>query len=150
MKLAQALSERSDLQTRLAQMTQRLTNNAIVQEGDAPAEDPSALLSECDQTLARLEELVSRINLTNAATKIDGVTLTELISRRDALKRKVALLRTFLDAASARVDRYSRTEIRLQSTVDVAALRKDVDRMSKELRETDEKIQEQNWLTELL
>ena len=41
-------------------------------------------------------------------------------------------------------------EIRIRSTVDVRSMQKEVDRMSKELRELDEKIQETNWTTELL
>jgi len=46
MKLAQALQERSDLQTRLRQLEERLCQNATVQEGEVPAEDPAALLEE--------------------------------------------------------------------------------------------------------
>ncbi|MBR5980520.1 MAG: hypothetical protein IK035_00805, partial [Firmicutes bacterium] len=57
--------------------------------------------------------------------------------------------RTFLDNASSTVDRYSRSEIVIQSTVSVAKLQKQVDALSKELRELDEKIQELNWTTEL-
>ena len=40
MKLAQALQERSDLQTRLRQLEERLCQNATVQEGEAPRRGP--------------------------------------------------------------------------------------------------------------
>ena len=46
MKLAEALQLRGDLQKRLEQLSSRLYNNATVQEGEAPAEDPAALLEE--------------------------------------------------------------------------------------------------------
>ena len=59
-------------------------------------------------------------------------------------------MREFLDKASEKVTRYSKTEIKILSTVSVSELQKEVDRLSKELRETDEKIQEVNWTTELL
>ena len=59
-------------------------------------------------------------------------------------------MRSFLDAASARVDRYSRTEIKVHSSVSVSALQQELDRRSKSLRELDEHIQELNWTTELL
>lgn len=36
------------------------------------------------------------------------------------------------------------------STVEVADIQKEVDVLSKELRETDERIQELNWTTELI
>lgn len=150
MKLATALTERSDLQRRLLELSTRLNNNAKVQEGDSPAEEPSALLEELDGIFLRLEELIGRINLTNSRTLVDGVSMTQLLARRDCLKLRLSTLRGFLDAASAKVERYSRTEIKIQSSVDVRALQKDVDKLSKALRETDEKIQELNWTTELL
>ena len=48
MKLANALSQRSELQTRIRQLEDRLNNNALVQEGERPAEDPMELLKELD------------------------------------------------------------------------------------------------------
>ena len=59
-------------------------------------------------------------------------------------------MRDFLTVSSDRVSRYSKTEIRIHSTVPVAELQKQVDSYAKELRTVDEKIQELNWLTELL
>ena len=152
MKLATALSERAELQRKLSELGTRLNNNAKVQDGEAPAEDPRELLSELDGALARLEELMARINLTNSSTKTpaEGVTITELLAKRDCLKKRVQFMRSFLDSASSKVDRYSKTEIRVVSTVDVSALQKQVDAASKALRETDEKLQELNWTTELL
>ena len=150
MKLATALAERADLQRRLAELGTRLNNNAKTQEGEAPAEAPEELLRELDEIFTCLEELVSRINLTNSATVTDGTTLTELLARRDCLKQRVQIMRGFLNSASAKVDRYSRTEIRIVSTVSVTALQADLDRISKELREVDEQIQFLNWTTELM
>ena len=150
MKLASALSERADLQRRIAALGERLNNNAKTQEGEPPAEDPALLLQELDQNMVRLEELIRRINLTNSQTVSEGETLTALLARRDAMEKRLSILRSFLTNASSKVDRYSRTEIKIVSTVDVAALQKDVDLQSKQLRELDECIQALNWTTELL
>ena len=49
MKLATALSERADLQRRIAELGGRLNNNAKVQDGEEPAEDPKELLKELDK-----------------------------------------------------------------------------------------------------
>lgn len=149
MKLASALSERSDLQRRLSELNRRLENNAKVQDGDQPAENPEALLNEMNQAFTRLEELIAHINLTNAKTVSGDATLTELLARRDCLKQRVNMMRSFLEAASAKVDRYSTKEIKVTSTVSVSELQKQNDKLSKELRELDEKIQELNWTTEL-
>lgn len=150
MKLATALSERADIQRCLTQLMSRLNNNAKTQEGEEPAEDPKQLLEELDNLLARLEWLMTRINLTNSRTISDGKTVTELLARRDCLAKRVNVMRSFLDAASAKVDRYSQTEIKILSTVKVSALQKQVDSDSKALRELNEQLQSLNWTTELI
>ena len=148
MKLATALAERSDIQNRINTISVRLDNNAKVQEGDVPAEDPKALMEELDRLIVRLEDLVARINLTNSGTVYEGKTITELLAHRDCLKKKV--LRDFLNTASDRVTRMTRTEIKIVSTVPVSEIQKTVDGLAKELRTVDEKIQELNWTTELV
>ena len=150
MKLATALSERADLQRRISELGGRLNNNAKVQDGEKPSEDPMELLTELNKDFTRLEELIARINHTNNETKSGDVTLTDLIARRDCLKQKIGIMRSFLDKASEKVSRYSKTEIRILSTVSVSDLQKEVDKLSKELRETDETIQGLNWTTDLI
>ena len=149
MKLATALSERADIQRRLEGLQKRLNNNAKIQEGEEPAEDPKELLWELDAMLERLEWLIARINLTNSTVQWEGKTMTELLARRDCLAKRLTVMRGFLDAASSKVDRYSQKEIRILSTVRVADQQKRVDAASKELRELDEQIQALNWTTEL-
>ncbi len=150
MKLATALSERASLQIRLSEIQIRLNANAKVQEGDVPAENPVELIAEKDRILDELENLVTRINLTNSKTECDGVTITELISKRDRMKKDVNIMRSFLNNASSKIDRYSKTEILIKSTVDISEYQKKLDVISKELRQIDEKIQELNWTTELI
>ena len=150
MKLAEALIERADLQTRLSQLDARLHNNAKVQEGETPAEDPAALLEELDRIAARLEQLSTAINLTNSSVTDGGETLTALLARRDVLKSRVGALRNFLNAASNVVMRGSRSEVVIRSTVDVTALRREVDARAMELRKLDTRIQALNWTADLL
>ncbi|MBQ6052040.1 MAG: DIP1984 family protein [Clostridia bacterium] len=150
MKLATALSERAEIQRKIAGLSARLNINAKVQEGDAPDENPYELLDELNDAFKRLEELIARINRTNNETKYNGRSIADMIAKRDCLKERVKILRSFLDEASARVNRYSKTEIKINSTVEVAELRKEADDLAKELRETDELIQSLNWTTELI
>lgn len=150
MKLASALSQRSDLQNRLQEMQTRLNNNAKVQEGMQPAEDPNELLAALDEDSARLETLIRQINKTNAMTIADGLSIADRLAARDVLAKKIAVLRNFLQAASQTTDRYSRSEILVHSTVNVPELRKQLDGLSRQLRVLDEKIQELNWLTDLM
>jgi len=150
MKLAEALLERAELQKRLAQLDSRLQKNAQVQEGDSPAEDPQALLNEQEQMASRLEYLITRINLTNAAVTIAGEPLTALLSRRDVRRIQLQQLRDFLSAASNLYDRARMSEIRIRSAVNVADMQKELDQKSKAFRELDARIQEANWTNELI
>ena len=150
MKLAEALIERADLQKRLDQLEDRLNNNALVQEGEEPAEDPVSLLAEMVAVNASLEDLVTRINLTNAAVKVDDSTLTALIAKRDSLTRRIRITRRFLNAASQTGLRSRGSEIVLKSAVPVHEMQKTVDELSKALRETDTAIQAANWSNDLI
>jgi len=96
MRLAEALKLRADLNTRILELGGRLNSNAKVQEGESPAEDPGDLLAELDAVSDQMQDLITRINLTNSVTRADdGRTLTELIARRDILIRKSEILRAF-------------------------------------------------------
>lgn len=149
MKLAEALQERADLNRRIQQLQQRLKNNAVVQEGERPAEEPVELLAELDGCVSNLERLIAQINLTNCRTEVDGKTLTELLARRDTLKLKLSAYRDLAQSASQLGHRGMRSEIKWLSTVNVKELQKQVDQMAKELRLLDNSIQAANWATEL-
>ena len=150
MKLAEALILRSDLQKRIVQLRVRLNNNAKVQENDEPSENPEELLNELDNNINQLKILIKQINRTNCVTVSNGQTLADLIAERDTLTLKSNILRGFLNIAGQKVNLYSTTEIKIMSTVDVPALQKELDQLSKKIRETDTELQQANWLTELI
>lgn len=150
MKLAEALHLRADLQKRIAQTRERLKLNSKVQEGDTPSEDPEVLLEELNRDTEKLQQLIAQINLTNSKIESEGVTLTEMIAKKDVLSLKTSILREFLQEASEKIERYSNKEIRILSTVDVQKLQKEVDQMSQELRILDVKLQSLNWSVDLI
>lgn len=150
MKLAEALNLRADLQKRIAQIRERLHNNAKVQEGDQPAENPYDLLKELDQDILQLEELIKKINRTNCQTKVDDLSIMDMIAKKDTLALKTSILRDLLSEASNKIERYSNKEIRILSTVKISELQKEVDRYAKELRDLDTRLQGINWTTDLV
>ena len=150
MKLAEALILRADLQKRIDQLRVRLNNNAKVQENDEPSEKPEELLNELDNNINQLKILIKQINKTNCVTVSNDQTLADLIAERDTLTLKSNILRGFLNTAGQKVNLYSTTEIKIMSTVDVPALQKELDLLSKKIRETDTELQQANWLTELI
>lgn len=150
MKLAEALQERADLNCNIIQLKNRLINNSIVQENEKTAEDPIELLAELDDNINRLRILIERINQTNSVTVSEGKTITSLIADRDSLKLKISVYRELANNASQTGMRARMSEIKILSAVDVKEIQKKIDKMSKELRLTDNLIQSLNWSTELI
>lgn len=150
MKLAEALILRADTKKRFEQLRQRLTNNAKVQDGDKPAEKPEDLLKEIEQTANEYEKLIKQINKTNSKTEFaKGKTLTDALAERDVLILRRGVYTGLVNAATISQQMYSRSEIKFVSTIDVGKTQKTVDKLSKQYREFDAKIQEFNWKTDL-
>ena len=142
MKLAEALQERADLNRKIEQLKARLNNNVLVQDGEKPVEEPELLKQELDAAIARLSYLITQINLTNCATKVDGQTLTELIAQKDALALKIHLYKDIVYTASQTAYRARNTEIKVKSAISVADWQAEIDKMAKKLRLLDNRLQE--------
>ena len=150
MKLAEALLERKSLMQKIETLRARLAENALVQEGDQPSEQPQALMAELNDAVNQLESLIRRINATNNVAQLaDGTTVSQAIVTRDMLRLRRQALEQVAEAASMRQARYMRTEVRYVATVNTAELRKQIDALSKDWRELDAQIQAVNWMTEL-
>lgn len=103
MKLAEALAERKGLEERIQGLGNRLTQGALVVEGDRLNEDPDALLQALDEALAAWAALVVRINRTNSRVRTeDGMTLTEALAERDRLRKRRQILENVANASAGR------------------------------------------------
>jgi hypothetical protein len=155
MQIAEALSLRANAERRIEQLRTRVVNSARYQEGEEPAEDAAALLSEVEGVIDEFEALIRRINRTNAATTIgaDG-TVTDALARRDALRWRHHVLTAAADAtAGSNQQGYSRqlrSELKMVSSLRVADLRGQADQVARELRELDVRVQQSNREIELL
>ncbi|MFI6078908.1 DIP1984 family protein [Actinoplanes sp. NPDC051343] len=152
MKLAEALALRADASRRAEQLRARVTGSARYQEGETPAEDAAALLAEAGEVLGELESLIRRINRTNAATPVDGGTLTDALARRDVLRLRHSIVTAAADAAAGegqRGYRQLRSELRMIPALPVADLRRQADDLARQLREVDTLIQRTNWEADL-
>jgi hypothetical protein len=151
MKIAEALILRADCQKRFAQLKTRLLNNARVQEGDQPAEEPQELIAEIERVAQELLDLIQRINKTNSSTIVEaGQTVSDLLAERDVIGLRRTAYAELAAGASARQDRFTRSEVKFVATVNVAEFQKRADGLAKEYREKDARIQELNWQTELI
>ncbi|ULO09817.1 DIP1984 family protein [Paenibacillus sp. 19GGS1-52] len=151
MRLAEALVRRADCQRKVAQIKQRLGRVIKVQEGETPSESPTELLDELSQTLGDLAVWVKKINKTNAFSPFDtSISLAEALAERDRIMQHRNILNELLNEASIKQERYSRQEVKFHTTVEIVALQKEVDELSRKYRELDFKIQEKNWSTDVL
>jgi hypothetical protein len=153
MKLAEALALRADAIKRIERIRRRAEACARYQEGEEPAENAADLLAEADSVLSRLEDLIGRINKTNAATAFDDeITLTDAIARRDVLRLRHSVLSSVADAAagdSLRGYRHMRSELRYLAAVPVSDLRAAADDLARQSRDLDVQIQRVNWDADL-
>ena len=153
MKLAEALALRADASRRAEQLRSRITGSARYQEGETPAEDAATLLTEAGEVLDQLESLIRRINRTNAATPVEGGTLTDALARRDVLRLRHSVISAAADAASGegqRGYRQLRSELRMIPALPVAEIRRRADDLARQIREVDTTIQRTNWEADLL
>lgn len=153
MKLAEALALRSDAARRTEQLRSRIVASARYQEGETPAEDASALLTEAVEALNELESLIRRINRTNAATLVEGGTLTDALARRDVLRLRYGVVTAAANAAAGdgqRGFRQLRSELKMIPALPVAELRGQADDLARQIREVDTLIQRTNWEADLL
>ena len=150
MKLAEALVLRADGQKRIEQLQQRLIQNAKVQAGDQPAENPEILQQELEQLAQELVLLIQRINRTNSRTELEaGMSIADALAARDVTKLKSDIYRNLAQAAIVKQDRQTKSEINFQSTIQVAEVQRKADQLAKEHRQLDTRVQQANWQTEL-
>lgn len=155
MKLAEGLALRADASRRIEQLRTRIVANARFQEGEEPAEDARALLTEAGVALDELEDLIRRINRTNAATRIgpEG-TITDALARRDVLRARHSIVTAAADAAAGKsqagMGRQLRSELKMLAALPVAELRSQADDLARQVRELDVRIQQSNWEFDLM
>ena len=150
MKLAEALVLRADGQKRIEQLQQRLIQNAKVQADDQPAENPEILQQELEQLAQELVLLIQRINRTNSRTELEaGMSIADALAAKDVTKLKSDIYRNLAQAAIVKQDRQTKSEIKFQSTIQVAEVQRKADQLAKEHRQLDTRVQQANWPTEL-
>lgn len=146
MKLAEALLVRADQKKKILSLRERIAQNALVQEGDAPRENVQELMAECFAVVAAQQALALRINAANAQARLaDGRPLAQLLAERDVLMQQHAILALAVSSTHKETDRYSMREIKWVPQLDVAALQKQMEDLARKTRELNALIQETNW-----
>lgn len=153
MKLAEALSRRSELVRELSQyMRTDLNNNLFVTEGDPITVDKNAELSHYLSLVDEVETLTIQINRSNNAHVLDnGLTIMEAIARRDMMKHRTSALSTLASNLKVQLrPRYSADELRTVPVADFQPFKTQSDALAKEAKQLDLKLQEANWTFDLI
>jgi hypothetical protein len=77
------------------------------------------------------------------------MTVSDAIARRDVVRLRHSVYRDLAQAAVVTQDRYTKSEVKFRSSVNVAELQERADALAQEHRELDARIQEANWQTDL-
>ncbi|MCL2204595.1 MAG: DIP1984 family protein [Defluviitaleaceae bacterium] len=151
MKLAEALIERAELQKENAKLLGRIKDNTMVQDGDAPAEEPEELIAQYERNMERFLLLVQKINETNSKTAFaEGMNIADAIALRDCLGAKHRAYQNMYSATTISVNRYSQNEIKFVRCLEPKMIQKRIDKLAKEYRELDTKLQGINWTVDLV
>lgn len=150
MKLGEALSLRAKQAQKLNDLSGRIRANVMVQEGAAPAEPVETLLDEFLALSKQHSRLLYRIAVTNTTTVVGGVSIASMLQTRQEWIRERQIYAMAATAATPRLDRYSRSELKYEAQIDVVAYHGFEDEANEQVRVLDAQIQELNWNTDLL
>jgi hypothetical protein len=153
MKLAEALIERAALQRQDRAIVRHIEENVRLPEDDEPTASVDSLIKQYEANMARLTELIRRINKTNCLTEMEGGTITDAIARRDCLSSQIkAYTDIYNSVTSHDRGRFDNGEVRLKYVrhMDSRELKDKIDHLSQEFRILDTALQGMNWTVELL
>ncbi|MGF6906846.1 DIP1984 family protein [Fusobacterium sp. PH5-44] len=150
MKLAEALLLRSEYQKKIENLQSRIMANLKIQEGDVPNENPDELLKEFFLINDKLSLLIKDINIrNNVAILSDGQSLSQALIDRENILKKRNFLAKLVEKSNDRSFRLARSEIKMYTSLSIAEIQKEIDRLSCNFRKLDTKIQSLNWNIDL-
>lgn len=146
MKLAEALAQRRDLDTKIRELTSRAQNAALKPRGGSADEDVGKLMAEIDQARSDLTDLIVRINEANIKHGIMRRTI-----QREGLQQLAEIYRA--QAQASRVPRtrsmFEGANEPLEPALPLAELQARADSLKEQARALDLEIQALDWQIEL-
>ena len=118
----------------------------MVQEGELPSENVDELLKQASGVMQEHIKIVQLINAANQTQKLtDGRLLGVTLADRDALVLQHSLVTAAIQATNKDVIRYGLKEIKWIPQINIAAMQKRSDDLSKSIRDINISIQAANW-----
>ena len=154
MNILEALNLKKDLQNRIESLRRRYVNSVTVKKGEKPIEDPQKLLVELEDGFSQLKDISSRISAANTATRNSkGQTIKQLMVELSIVEqRKECLNRAFDEVLFGDAEVYSyynRPQSEYDVTIDIEALKKEIDSQEVRFRQLTSEIQKLDLTTEI-
>jgi len=133
----------------------RLEAVSLVEEGEKPVEDPSALLDKHLSTSERLESLAVKIASANQDNNVQfgghTLTLSKALAKREQLRFRVNFLRGFHESlvTGTRSRYYGSDTGKITRIIHPSEIETQLNHASSDLRNLNSAIQEKNWTTDL-
>ena len=148
MKLGEALLLKAELEKKSKDLLERVIRNARVEEGAEPAELPE-LLNQFEGVEMELCTLNSRIRHANQTVMVNGSTIAHMLNQRRCLEKISQEYNSAAGESYKDFRRLKMTEIREETVLDVALLRKSASKFAKERRLLNLRIQNANWAVDI-
>jgi len=154
MNILEALNLKKDLQNRIESLRRRYVNSVTVKKGEKPIEDPQKLLVELEDGFSQLKDISCRISAANTATRNSkGQTIKQLMIELSIVEqRKECLNRAFDEVLFGDAEVYSyynRPQSEYDVTIDIEALKKEIDSQEVRFRQLTSEIQKLDLTTEI-
>ncbi len=154
MNILEALNLKKDLQNRIESLRRRYVNSVTVKKGEKPIEDPQKLLVELEDGFSQLNDISCRISAANTATRNSkGQTIKQLMIELSIVEqRKECLNRAFDEVLFGDAEVYSyynRPQSEYDVTIDIEALKKEIDSQEVRFRQLTSEIQKLDLTTEI-
>ena len=151
MKLAEALQERADLNRNIEQLRKRLNSNVLVQEGrknrrGAGTAEAGAGCVGGAAGVSDLQDQPDQFPDKGGWPDLNGADRKKGCA--DPEDRRI--YKDIVYTGSQTSYRARNTEIKIKAAISVTDWQDEIDKMAKELRLLDNKLQENNWSTELI
>lgn len=165
MKIAEALLLRKELAKEAETLMQQFNGNITVVDGVKPRRNAFVIEKKFFDCYAQLEKLIININHTNNTTIVDGVSVMNMIARRDVLKGIIPQYRTMYSKAdqvvAASTQKIATTDgkgnyIKIDNPnqpvegLNTVTMEKSYNEMASELRTLDLKLQALTWQVDLI
>lgn len=150
MKLAEALMERENLENDINALNEKLVEEAIIDKDYEVLEDLNIEFKNHIEQYDKYEEIVNKINEANARV-YEGVTNLELLNKRNVLTKKYNNIRQIYLASKKplKQETYGDKIIEKKLNIDRMMIKKELNKICKEARELEVKIQSRNWTMEI-